>query len=103
MSLHKTWPAEVQIPPRKTQKYLFHVPRTKIHRNFDRIAVDFLYIDMLYLYGYVTLSLTNRLAMAARKMKGPLCGSEMEVGPLRSRGGVFFLPHGEKMPEFYII
>ena len=37
--------AMVHLPPSKTLKYLFHVRKTKVHRNFDRITVDFL---MLY-------------------------------------------------------
>ena len=35
------------------------------------------------------------------EMKCPLCGNEMELGKLRSKGGVFFLPDGEKMPKLY--
>lgn len=34
-------------------------------------------------------------------MKCPYCGAEMRKGKLRSRGGVFFLPDGEKMPLLY--
>lgn len=34
-------------------------------------------------------------------MKCPICGHEMELGKLRSRGGVFFLPNGEKTPKLY--
>lgn len=34
-------------------------------------------------------------------MKCPLCGTEMESGKLRSKGGVFFLPDGEKTPKLY--
>ena len=34
-------------------------------------------------------------------MKCPYCGNEMELGKLRSRGGVFFLPDGEKTPKLY--
>ena len=34
-------------------------------------------------------------------MKCPLCGNEMEFGKLRSKGGVFFLPDGEKTPNLY--
>ena len=34
-------------------------------------------------------------------MKCPICGQEMELGKLRSRGGVFFLPNGEKTPKLY--
>ena len=55
---------------------------------------------MLHLYGYAALGLTNRLVMAARKMKWPLCG-ELEAGTQRSRGGVFFLPAGEKTQKPY--
>lgn len=34
-------------------------------------------------------------------MKCPYCNNEMEIGKLRSKGGVFFLPDGEKMPKLY--
>jgi len=34
-------------------------------------------------------------------MKCPYCNNEMEKGELKSRGGVFFLPDGEKMPKLY--
>ena len=34
-------------------------------------------------------------------MNCPFCGNEMESGKLRSKGGVFFLPDGEKMPKLY--
>jgi len=34
-------------------------------------------------------------------MKCPMCGNEMEFGKLISRGGVFFLPDGEKLPKLY--
>ena len=33
--------AMVHLPPSKTLKYLFHVRKTQVHRNFDRITVDF--------------------------------------------------------------
>ena len=29
-------------------------------------------------------------------MRCPICDKEMEIGKLRSRGGVYFLPDGEK-------
>ena len=35
--------AMVHLPPSKTLKYLFHVRKTQVHRNFDRITVDFFY------------------------------------------------------------
>lgn len=34
-------------------------------------------------------------------MKCPCCSNEMEKGKLRSKGGVFFLPDGEKLPKLY--
>lgn len=34
-------------------------------------------------------------------MKCPYCNKEMEKGQLRSRGGVYFLPDGEKKPLLY--
>ena len=34
-------------------------------------------------------------------MQCPYCGYEMVLGRLRSKGGVFFLPEGEKMPSLY--
>ena len=34
-------------------------------------------------------------------MNCPYCNNEMEIGKLRSKGGVFFLPDGEKMPKLY--
>ena len=34
-------------------------------------------------------------------MKCPYCGNDMEQGELRSRGGMFFLPEGEKTPKLY--
>ena len=34
-------------------------------------------------------------------MKCPCCNNEMEKGKLRSKGGVFFLPDGEKSPKLY--
>jgi len=34
-------------------------------------------------------------------MKCPCCNNEMEKGQLRSRGGVYFLPDGEKEPKLY--
>lgn len=33
--------------------------------------------------------------------KCPYCGSEMDRGELKSRGGVYFLPDGEKRPRLY--
>lgn len=44
MSYFQARLAEVQIPPKKPQKYLFHVPRTNKNRNFDtkRIGVTVL-------------------------------------------------------------
>ena len=34
-------------------------------------------------------------------MKCPYCSNEMEKGKLRSKGGVYFLPDGEKIPLLY--
>lgn len=34
-------------------------------------------------------------------MKCPYCGNDMEIGKLRSKGGVFFLPDGERTPKLY--
>ena len=34
-------------------------------------------------------------------MKCPYCSTAMEKGTLHSRGGVFFLPDGEKLPMLY--
>ena len=34
-------------------------------------------------------------------MKCPCCNNEMEKGQLRSRGGVYFLPDGEKKPLLF--
>ena len=34
-------------------------------------------------------------------MKCPYCQNEMEHGVLHSKGGVYFLPDGEKMPSLY--
>jgi len=34
-------------------------------------------------------------------MKCPYCQREMEKGQLRSRGGLYFLPDGEKAPKLY--
>ena len=34
-------------------------------------------------------------------MKCPYCSNDMEKGKLRSRGGMFFLPDGEKVPKLY--
>lgn len=34
-------------------------------------------------------------------MRCPICDKEMEIGKLRSRGGVYFLPDGEKSPMLY--
>lgn len=34
-------------------------------------------------------------------MNCPYCSHEMEKGQLRSNGGVFFLPDGEKLPLLY--
>ena len=34
-------------------------------------------------------------------MMCPYCSREMEKGKLYSRGGVFFLPEGDKLPLFY--
>ena len=34
-------------------------------------------------------------------MKCSDCNTEMEKGKLRSRGGVYFLPDGEKSPKLY--
>ena len=34
-------------------------------------------------------------------MKCPCCNNEMEKGTLRSNGGVFFLPDGERLPKLY--
>ena len=34
-------------------------------------------------------------------MKCLYCNKEMEKGELRSRGGVYFLPDGEKIPLLY--
>ena len=34
-------------------------------------------------------------------MKCPYCNNEMEKGKLRSKGGVYFLPDGEKIPLLY--
>ena len=34
-------------------------------------------------------------------MKCPYCSHEMEQGKLRSKGGVYFLPDGEKLPKLY--
>ena len=34
-------------------------------------------------------------------MRCPYCDTEMERGKLHSRGGVYFLPDGEKHPQFY--
>ena len=34
-------------------------------------------------------------------MKCPCCGHTMEQGQLRSKGGLFFLPDGEKPPKLY--
>ncbi len=31
----------------------------------------------------------------------PYCGAEMTCGALHSRGGVYFLPEGEKAPALY--
>lgn len=36
-------------------------------------------------------------------MQCPICGNEMEKGELRSRGGVYFLPEGEKTPLLYTL
>ena len=35
-------------------------------------------------------------------MRCPICDKEMEIGKLRSRGGVYFLPDGEKSPMLYL-
>ena len=35
-------------------------------------------------------------------MECPYCKSQMERGSLRSRGGVYFLPEGEKIPKLYL-
>lgn len=34
-------------------------------------------------------------------MKCPYCNNEMDKGKLRSKGGVYFLPDGEKTPLLY--
>ncbi len=34
-------------------------------------------------------------------MRCPYCNSDMEKGQLKSKGGVFFLPDGEKSPKLY--
>lgn len=34
-------------------------------------------------------------------MKCPFCDNEMEKGELRSKGGVYYLPDGEKIPLLY--
>ena len=34
-------------------------------------------------------------------MKCPWCNGEMEQGELRSKGGVYYLPKGEKTPLLY--
>ena len=34
-------------------------------------------------------------------MNCPYCNNKMEKGALRSKGGVFFLPDGEKLPLLY--
>ena len=34
-------------------------------------------------------------------MKCPYCNNEMDKGELRSKGGVYFLPDGEKTPLLY--
>ena len=34
-------------------------------------------------------------------MKCPYCSNEMEKGELRSKGGVYYLPAGEKTPLLY--
>ena len=34
-------------------------------------------------------------------MKCPCCNKEMDLGELRSKGGVYFLPEGEKTPLLY--
>ena len=34
-------------------------------------------------------------------MRCPYCNSEMEKGEMRSKGGLYFLPDGEKTPLLY--
>ena len=34
-------------------------------------------------------------------MNCPYCGSDMEKGEIKSRGGMFFLPEGESIPKLY--
>ena len=34
-------------------------------------------------------------------MRCPYCNNEMDKGTLRSKGGVYFLPDGEKVPLLY--
>ena len=34
-------------------------------------------------------------------MKCPFCNEEMEKGELRSKGGAYYLPEGEKVPLLY--
>ncbi len=34
-------------------------------------------------------------------MRCPICEKEMKIGKLHSRGGVYFLPVGEKTPTLY--
>ena len=41
------------------------------------------------------------LTKASDCMKCPYCNNEMDKGELRSKGGVYFLPDGEKIPLLY--
>lgn len=43
----------------------------------------------------------SSLTKECDRMRCPFCNGEMENGMLRSKGGVYFLPDGEKTPLLY--
>lgn len=71
MSYFQARLAEVQIPPKKPQKYLFHVPRTNKNRNFDTKRI-----------GVTVLTFWQ---------KRRVCGTFAPSGPKRKPGQVVFM------------
>jgi hypothetical protein len=79
MSYFQARLAEVQIPPKKPQKYLFHVPRTNKNRNFDTKRIG---VTVLNFYAK-TLRLRHFCTQRPQKKTRPGC---FLVGFLPLRG-----------------
>ena len=69
------------------------------HYGYRRIEI--LFYRAVVRWWMAATRRTKWIFVEVDDMRCPICDKEMEIGKLRSRGGVYFLPDGEKSPMLY--